>query len=126
LMIFDLPSVERDTRNALPEMRLVQHSIERTVGQVDGLAQHLEEPHRPRCHVQAVFLRSLQDVEIRFALTLDLRRKAVEALRTVVGPRQQRSPMAYAMRPLLSGPSQTHLLHITLRCRSGEQAPPCP
>lgn len=47
--------------------------------------QCTEEPRQPVSHVERAFLRAFEGVVVVLALTLDLRRQAVEASRTAVG-----------------------------------------
>src|SRR5690606_32720904 len=72
----------------LPEPRLGQYHVERLLRLIDGAMQGVEEPDEPLGDVHGPLLGALQDVVVGLALPLDLRREAVEALRTAVGARK--------------------------------------
>jgi hypothetical protein len=67
-------------RPALPELRLVQHVRQQTIGALHGAQQTGQEPIQPRCHIQRAALGGLQLVVILFAFALYLGAETVEAL----------------------------------------------
>ena len=72
-------------RTETPPKFLNEDGAEDFLGAVNGSAKAAEEPFHPARHVHRALLRALQDVVIRVALLPDLRRHAVEPLRTVLG-----------------------------------------
>src|SRR6218665_1025303 len=82
---FDLPFVQRCARPALPEARLDQHCVQRGLRAGHCAHQRAEEPRQPAGDIERALLYAFEHVVVVLALALDLRRQAVEALRTAVG-----------------------------------------
>jgi len=66
-----------------------QHRVERVLRLVDGSMQRVEKPSEPLGDIKRRLLGALQDVVVRVALPLDLRRQTVEALGTSIGAGQE-------------------------------------
>jgi hypothetical protein len=73
----------------VPETRLDQHRIQRDLRLIDSAMERVEKPHQPLRHVHRALLRAFEDLVIRLALALDLRRETIEALRAAIGAREQ-------------------------------------
>lgn len=56
---------------------------------IDSTVERGKEPRQPRRDIEGAFLGPLKDVVIRLAVTLDLRRQAVEPLRVAIGTCEQ-------------------------------------
>ena len=81
------------------QKRALTSTASSVVRVVDGPAERGQEPREPFRDVERAALRPLQHVVIGVALALDLRRQAVEALRTAVAredqiPERTRNPAA--------------------------------
>ena len=83
-----LTAVEGLARVRLPEPRLGQHGLQRHLRALDRALEAAQEPFDPYRHVQRSLLALLQHIVVGRALLLDLRRQAVEPLRTAFRPGQ--------------------------------------
>src|ERR1035438_8079370 len=83
-----LPLVDRGGCNGFPEARFGKHGGERGLSAFNGAAEAAQEPVHPRRNVHRPVLCPLQNFVISVVFPPDLRRHAVEALRTVFGARQ--------------------------------------
>src|SRR3546814_792935 len=83
-----LAIVEGLSAMGFPEMRLTQDRAESSFRAVERPIQAGQEPFQPGRDVEVALLRAFEQVVIGFPLLPDLRRHAVEPLRTLVRARQ--------------------------------------
>jgi hypothetical protein len=81
---FGLTLIQRRGGPTLPETRLGEHGVEGMLGTVHCAVERVEEPGEPGRHVERPFLRLFDDVVVVLALSLNLRRQALEAVRTSI------------------------------------------
>ncbi len=75
---------------AAPETRLQQHGIQRGLCAGNGALERTKKPRQPARNIERALLGAFEHGAVILALTLDLCRQAVEALRTAVGARQKK------------------------------------
>ena len=75
-------------RLRLPETRLADYLGQHGIRPAHGAREAAQEPLQPRGEVEVALLGRLQHIVVGFALALDLRRHAVEPLRTALGAGQ--------------------------------------
>ena len=85
-----LPLVQWRAGDALPEACPGEHGIERVMRGVHRAPKVIEKPREPRRDIERAFLRAFEDLVVLASFALDLRREAVEALRALVGAREQK------------------------------------
>ncbi|SIN83089.1 hypothetical protein SAMN05444168_0708 [Paraburkholderia phenazinium] len=99
---FGLRLIQRHGGPTLPETRFGEHGAEGMLGAVHCAVERVEEPCEPGRHVARTFLRHFEDVVVVLALSLNLRRQAVEAWGLPSACSSSKSTKARAIRPLPS------------------------